>query len=317
MATGKLNNECDVSVAICTYNRPAMLSGVLECLALQEYVKRLNWEILVVDNHPAATAKPVLDAYLSDFRPRIRYIHEATPGLSRARNRAIHEAGGAVIAFLDDDVMVPKTWLVEMLRAFERTDADCIGGRVLVKWEGQPDDSVLACEKDLVAFDKGDADIRLSGREVPIGANLALRATVLQDERLFMCDLGRTRTNLMGCEEIELLLRLLRRGRRMWYSAGSVVLHRTGGERLLARYYINREYWNGVSLAAVDKRQLNSLYCYCKAWIRLTQIVATVLPSAVWARLTNDRRIQLLSACQLRKYLGYWCEVMGIATKPA
>ena len=317
MARDKLNHGCDVSVAICTYNRPQMLSGVLECLALQEYANRLNWEILVVDNHPAATARPVLNAYLSESRPRIRYIHEPTPGLSRARNRAIHEAYGAVIAFLDDDVMVPKTWLVEMLRAFERTGADCIGGRVLVKWEGQPDDAVLACERELVAFDKGDADIRLFRREVPIGANLALRATVLQNEPLFMCDLGRTRTSLMGCEEIELLLRLLRRGRRIWYSAGSVVLHRTGGERLLARYYINREYWNGVSLAAVDKRQLNLLHCYCKAWARLAQTFLFVLPAWMCAHLVDNTGAELLRTCQRRRYFGYWCGIMGLAKAPA
>src|SRR5579862_3928102 len=107
VATYNANRQYDVSVAICTYNRPAMLSEVLQCLALQENASHLKWEILVIDNHPGATARTVVENYCSEALSRIRYIHEGTPGLSRARNRAIHEARGAVIAFLDDDVVVP------------------------------------------------------------------------------------------------------------------------------------------------------------------------------------------------------------------
>ena len=59
----------------------------------------------------------------------MRYIPEEKPGLSHARNRAILESRGAIIAFLDDDVLVPERWLWQMLRTFEQTGADCVGGR--------------------------------------------------------------------------------------------------------------------------------------------------------------------------------------------
>ena len=41
----------DVSVILCTYNRAALLRGVLEQLASQRTPADLKWEVLVVDNN--------------------------------------------------------------------------------------------------------------------------------------------------------------------------------------------------------------------------------------------------------------------------
>jgi glycosyltransferase involved in cell wall biosynthesis len=310
------DRSCQATVAICTYNRPNMLRGVLDALEHQEEVDAVIWEILVVDNDPASSARTTCDSYASTSRCNMRYIHEQKAGLSHARNRAISESLGAIIAFLDDDVLLPRRWLLEMLRTFQQTDADCVGGRVLVEWEGHPDDVVKNCEKELVAYDKGERDILLVRRDVPIGANLAFKANVLDSQRLFVVGLGRTRTNLMGCEEIELLLRLRKQNRRIWYSAASVVMHRTGGERLTGQYYLRREYWNGVSQAAVDKLHSGWLYCQFKGWLRLGQVMVTLLPLWLGTRAERKSGMKFLSACHRRKYMGYWLGVMGFAQKP-
>jgi hypothetical protein len=203
-----------------------------------------------------------------------------------------------------------------MLCTFERTGADCVGGRVLVKWEGSPEDVVKDCEKELVAYDKGECDILLAGRDVPIGANLAFKASVLHSQPQFMADLGRMRTNLMGCEEIELLLRLMKQERLIWYSAASVVMHRISGERLTSAYYKRREYWNGVCLAVVDKLQNGWLYCQLKAWVRLGQVLVTLLPLWLRSRAKCKNRARFLSGCHRRKYFGYWLGIMGFARNP-
>jgi glucosyl-dolichyl phosphate glucuronosyltransferase len=305
----------DVTVAICTYKRPLMLRGVLDTLEHQELNDDVTWEVLVIDNDPDASAKSVFESCSSRSPLRLRYIHEQKPGLSHARNRAILESQGGILAFLDDDVLVPRRWLVKLLSTFERTGADCVGGRVLVKWDGHPEDVVRGCEKQLVAFDRGGNDVRLVGRDVPIGANLALKANVLRDQA-FVPGLGRTRTNLMGCEEIEFLLRLRKQGRSIWYSAASVVMHRTGGERLTGAYYKRREYWNGISLAAVDKLQNDWAYCQIKAWARLAQVIVALLPAWLWALVTGNTRAQFLNTCYRTKYIGYWRGIVGFAGKP-
>lgn len=312
----RCDKKCQVTVAICTYNRPQMLRDMLGTLEKQETDDAIDCEVLVIDNDPILSAKSIFDSCVGTIRFPARYVHEQKIGLSNARNRAIAESRGAVIAFLDDDVLLPPRWLFEMVGTFERTGADCVGGRVLVKWNGSPDEAVKDCEKELVAYDKGERDIHITGRDVPIGANLAFRADVFSDQSLFVTSLGRTRANLMGCEEIELLLRLRKQNRRIWYGAASVVLHQTSGERLTGKYYVRREYWSGMSLAFVDKSQNGWLYCQGKAWVRLGQAIIHYLPFWLVLGPSNRRRVQLLSKCRRRKYIGYWRGIIGVARRP-
>ena len=49
---------------------------------------------------------------------RARYVREARPGLDWARNRAIAEAAGEMIAFTDDDVEVDPGWIRALVAAF-------------------------------------------------------------------------------------------------------------------------------------------------------------------------------------------------------
>jgi len=308
--------EYQISVAICTYNRPEMLRCALETLACQETDGKIKWEILIIDNDPDCSAKHIFEKAVSTSPIPLQYIEERNAGLSYARNRAIVESRGEIIAFLDDDTLVPRTWLMEMLGTFERTGADCVGGRVLVGWEGCPDENLKECERELVAFDKGDQDFRIVGRKVsPIGANLAFRANLFSNGVRFPTNLGRLRTNLMGCEEVKLLLRLKEQGRSIWYSANSMVTHRTGGERLTEGYYIRREYWNGVSLAIVDRSQKKQSYCFLKAWIRIMQVCFALAPCWLFSRIMGNRRRRLLNTCYILKYFGYWKSMMGLARK--
>ena len=43
--------------------------------------------------------------------PQVRYVCEPRPGLNWARNRAIAEARGEIIAYTDDDVVVDRGWV--------------------------------------------------------------------------------------------------------------------------------------------------------------------------------------------------------------
>ena len=52
-----------------------------------------------------------------DF-PNVQYVHEPRPGLNWARNRAILEAHGEIIAYTDDDVVVDSRWVSALVRIF-------------------------------------------------------------------------------------------------------------------------------------------------------------------------------------------------------
>src|SRR5260370_21449710 len=72
-----------------------------------------GYEILVVDNAPSDERTRELAAH----HPEARYVREACPGLNFARNRALQEARGEVLAFLDDDAMLDRYWSIALAQA--------------------------------------------------------------------------------------------------------------------------------------------------------------------------------------------------------
>lgn len=93
-----------LSAAICTRNRSAQLRRALVSLAGQGAPLA---EILVIDNAPDDDATERLIA--CDF-PEVRYLAEPRLGLDIARNHALREAKGEIVAFLDDDAVADCGW---------------------------------------------------------------------------------------------------------------------------------------------------------------------------------------------------------------
>jgi glycosyltransferase involved in cell wall biosynthesis len=117
----------EISVVICTYNRPDRLQACLQHLRRQQYPA---FEVIVVDNCPRTDAVREHVAALSD--PRFRYVVEPRIGLSRARNRGVSVAAGDVVAFLDDDEEPDVFWLAALARGFARgSDVGCVTGLIL------------------------------------------------------------------------------------------------------------------------------------------------------------------------------------------
>ena len=94
-----------LTVAICSKDRPVWVARVLD--SLLPLTAQMPAEILVVDNAP--TDERTRDEV--EARPPVRYIREPKAGLNFARNRALAEAGGKVLAFLDDDVVADGNYL--------------------------------------------------------------------------------------------------------------------------------------------------------------------------------------------------------------
>jgi len=113
-----------LTVAVCTRDRTQTLDHTLASLEKQTYD---NFEVIVVDNAPAddATERLVRSSY-----PHVRYIHEPRKGLNNARNRAIAEARGDIIAFIDVDAIADAHWVQTIGAAFDSHDVMCVTGLV-------------------------------------------------------------------------------------------------------------------------------------------------------------------------------------------
>ena len=106
----------EVSVVVPTRNRSRLLALTLLSVCWQRGVEL---EVVVVDDGSTDDTAQVV-AGIGD--PRVRLVgHDRPQGVSAARNRGIAEAGGAWVAFLDDDDLWAPDKLASQLQAAHRT----------------------------------------------------------------------------------------------------------------------------------------------------------------------------------------------------
>jgi glycosyltransferase involved in cell wall biosynthesis len=105
----------DFTVAIRTYNGEQNLPILLERLRSQVGTEAINWEVVIVDNNSTDRTASVIEQYQANWPAQfpLNYFFEPEQGAAIARRRAIYEAQGVFIAFLDDDNYPSESWVAE------------------------------------------------------------------------------------------------------------------------------------------------------------------------------------------------------------
>src|SRR5207245_11391150 len=106
-----------ISVCICTYKRPGFLKRLLRELDRQETESDFTYSIVVADNDRLQSASPVVSECAMTSSIPIKYCVEPEQNIALARNKAVENASGDYIAFIDDDEFPAKDWLLTLFRA--------------------------------------------------------------------------------------------------------------------------------------------------------------------------------------------------------
>ena len=235
----------DITVAICTWNRSALLRETLDQFTRLRIPPGVTWELLIVNNNSTDDTDAVARAFGN--RLPVRLLAEPTPGKSHALNRAVREAAGTYILFTDDDVLVDPEWIAAYCAAFRRwPEAAVFGGPIHPWFAGQPPAWLVQAfhqvEYAFAALDLGTEPRQFGGHDVPFGANMAMRAA---DQRRYPYDpkLGpRPESGLRG-EEITLVKRMLADGATGWWVPEARVKHFIPAHRQSVRFI--REWYRG------------------------------------------------------------------------
>lgn len=241
-----------ISIAICSKDRDDWVDRLLRSLEPTCAAGPGAPEVLVIDN---ASSHDRLRE-VCGARGWVRYVREPLVGLDFARNRALREAKGEVVAFLDDDVVVDRDWLWALRRAWaENPDAGCVTGLVLPM---ALDTEAQVLFERRGGFRRGFRPIRYgpdrfgeahypfgSGR-FGAGANMSLRRRLVLDLGGFdeALDTGRP---LPGGGDLDIFFRVLRAGAMLVYDPQVAVHHEHRRELAVLR----RQYYTwGLGFAA-------------------------------------------------------------------
>jgi glycosyltransferase involved in cell wall biosynthesis len=243
----------NVTVAICTWNRAALLDQTLTGMRDLRVPAGLTWELVVVNNNSTDNTDAVLARH-ADTLP-LRRLFEPRQGHSNARNCAIKHARGNLLVWTDDDVLVDPSWLAEYARAADQfPDAGFFGGPVDPWFVHPPPASIrehLAEIPGAFALRDLGPDTRPFGPdEHPVGANMALRTTLLKAHQ-FDPRLGRVGDGMVGDDETQLFESLAARGLPGMWIGPARVRHYIPPDR--ANWGFVWRYFRGLGQTAVRR----------------------------------------------------------------
>ena len=240
--------ELTISAIICTHNRDQYLGAAIDSLLAQT----LNQiEVIVVDNASTDTTAEVVQQRLSD--PRLRYVYEATLGLSTARNTGARAAKGDILAYLDDDAVASPQWLASLLEIYQQNHKVAIaGGKVTLLWPPGVNRPPTWLSDDLAsglgAYDLGDRLQYIKNPNLtPRGLNYSLRKTFLDSVGGFDINLGRVGKNLLSNEELHMTQLALKGGWQVVYVPTALAAHNVSPARLKPGWFLSRSWWQGIS----------------------------------------------------------------------
>jgi glycosyltransferase involved in cell wall biosynthesis len=276
------------SVIICTFNRAPLLEATLE--SLSRSVTTRSWDIVVVDNNSSDRTRQVVTEFASTASVPVFYLFEARQGKSIALNAGIGHARGDLLLMTDDDVEVDPGWLEETIRAFDDHPViDYTGGPVTPIWDAPAPAWLDQTRSDLwgtvAILDYGpDRFVFEERKRVPLGANMAVRRSLIDRVGGFHPELGRTGRSLLGQEQAEFFARTRARGVRGLYVPAMRVAHHVPASRLTKQYFRRWWFWKGLSRARVDAiHQETELGLDLRRIPRIAKV-----PRYVWGQLPRE-----------------------------
>ncbi len=241
--------EIHISIIIPTHNRAELLSQTLESISQLEIPFGKTVELLIIANACTDQSEAVCQAAGKNMPFPWRCVAEPQAGASHARNRALAEARGEILAFLDDDVWVEQQWLMGLMEVFETHPADVVAGKVTLWWQAveKPPWLTHRSEHLLSSVDYGQEVRELFTGGEAISANLAIRRCVLKDVSSFRTDLDRQGRTVLAGGDTYFITQALKTGHRMFYAPRAAIRHWVTPERVTLPYLSRAAYANGLA----------------------------------------------------------------------
>lgn len=274
----------DLTVCICTHNRPRYVRDCLDGLHRQT-VSRDRFSILLVDSASAEAAAVELGSLAAAHEARLIRLDHV--GISLARNAGAWAARTRFIAYVDDDAIPATDWVQSILDAIAQPGRPpaLIGGRILPKWEAPLPAWWPASLRGVLSIieHEGRGEYRTpavpQGLE-PYAANMVVNVLSLLAAGGFGGAVGRYGNSLLSDEEVQLAWTLQDAGYSVRYDSRIVVHHQIQARRMEPSWLLARMYWQGAS-TVLTRRLLQQPETVWRELPRRLLLVCLLAPTAL------------------------------------
>ncbi|MEC4806321.1 MAG: hormogonium polysaccharide biosynthesis glycosyltransferase HpsE [Jaaginema sp. PMC 1079.18] len=298
--------KCDITVAICTYNGESRLPAVLQCLTRQVVPDTLVWEVLIVDNNSSDQTRQVYEVWRGCWGLTLRYVFEGQQGLAYARQRAVEQAHGELVAFIDDDNFPDPDWLkVAIQFARDRPAAGAFGGQTRPLLAKTPPPGFEAIAPFLAIVERGTLPFcyERSRGLLPPGAGLVVRRHAWLDcvpRRLLLT--GRVNQWQLASEDLEAIVYLQNGGWEIWHNPEMKLMHQIPAYRLERDYLLAIALGTGLARYQIRRLRLRPWQepFFCGLYF------GNDLRQVIWHYLTHYHQLQtdIAAACKMVFLLG-------------
>lgn len=226
-----------------------MLDELLKSILANNYN---DYEIVIIDQSSDALTKLLVDSKYDKYT-FIRYIKSEVMCSSDSRNRGWVAAKADNIVFVDDDETVSKHWLNAFADAFKTLEScyGIIGGRVLpIFYNKKPAWIPSELSYLLPSLDAGEIKGDFPPGWLPGGGNMGISKLLISEVGGFDTRVGLKRDGVLpylGGEDSLLALNVEKRGLKFLYLPEALVYHPVTKERLNRRFFLFRNYREGVT----------------------------------------------------------------------
>lgn len=237
--TEEAHTAVDVTLLVCTFNRSGDLREMLETALAQETDGSFNYEVLVVDNNSSDDTREVVEGFIARGHRNLRYRFEARQGKAYALNTGLSAARGSIYTIADDDFVLPPKWIKNIVEAFRaHPDVSFVSGKVLPLWQSEvPAWTGPEHWSALALADYGDEAFFTDERRQVCLLACSFRRADVEAVGGYHSALGVSRDLIGGVEDLEILQRLWKAGKRGIYVPGITFQHKVPPSRVTKSYH--------------------------------------------------------------------------------
>jgi succinoglycan biosynthesis protein ExoM len=256
-----------ISVCICTFHRPELLSKALAGVSRQVTESAFTFEVVVVDNDHRRSAENTVRLFQPGNATKIIYDCEPEQNIALARNRAIQSATGNLIAFMDDDEYPVEEWLIRLYHTMKEYKADGVLGPVL---SALPPEAPQWLKKgNIFNRRRFPTGTRLTIRDTRTGNVLLSRFILQEGSTWFDPAFGRT-----GGEDVDFFRKQMALDRVFVWCDEAEVYETVTPDRWLSSFHLKKYFKIGV---------LNGETLRKSSFSGFTGFLKTIVSVPVWS----------------------------------